>query len=128
MPVMHQGVFDAFANALTSAYGQIAAGIGVGVGIWKLFAQADNVLSAKAKEDIGLWLLANEDRADNFQTTARRWPDTFATIFWQVFGSKHLSWYCFLHSCEVSIGGVVLMFTLWSLIYPTQVVAYFRLN
>ncbi len=84
-------------NLINSPPGQLVAG-GVLAGIvWKFFERVEAVLNEDTKLEIAVWLLGVKT-AEKVQG----WPDTFARVFDRVFGTKHLSWKCFLRSCLAS--------------------------
>jgi hypothetical protein len=82
-------------------------------GVQRLFASVEDKLTGDTKLEIGLWLL-------DIDTTkrAQNWPVTFAALFDRVFGSKHLSWRCFIRSALLS-AALFLISWLW-IFWPTS--------
>jgi hypothetical protein len=125
---MGEGIFDSITNLINSPTGQLAAGGALSGLVWKFFERVENVLTTPTKLEIARWLMSGEKRAQGLEGVAQNWPTTFAKVFDQVFGEKHLTWRCFSRSCLVSVCGVTLMFFLWGFAHPNQFVDYFRLN
>ena len=109
-------------------FAELAASIALWGMVWKFFERVETFLTENTKLEIALWLLHGEKKAQGLDSKAKNWPATFAKIFDQVFGEKHLTWRCFRRSFLVSVCGVALMFVLWGFSYPNQFVDYFRLN
>jgi hypothetical protein len=100
---------ETFTRIINSPPGQLAAG-GVLAGlVWKFFERVENILSDDTKREIAHWLLGIQ--------TAKMltsWPDTLASVFDRVFGTKHLSWRCFWRSSVASVASVgVISFVLF---------------
>jgi hypothetical protein len=76
-----------------------AAGIVLFGVVWGFFKGVESVLNDDTKLKIAVWLLGVK-----VGQKLEPWPDTFAKIFEHVFGSKHLSWRCFLLTCCFSWG------------------------
>lgn len=62
-------------------------------------------LSTTAKESLTLWLWGEYDET---------WSKHFCNLFDAVFGSKHLSWQCFIRSALASVLSVSLIYILFS--------------
>lgn len=125
---MSGGALDTITNFINSPPGQLVAGGALSGIVWRLFELPETVLAEDTKLEIALWLLHGEKKAEGLHARAQNWPTTFAKVFDQVFGEKHLTWRCFRRSCLVSVCGVALMFVLWGIAHPNQFVDYFRLN
>lgn len=125
---MTHGTIDTITNFINSPPGQITAALVLSGAVWKYFERVETALKEKTRRDIAEWLRQGEKTAESLTAKAQNWPTTFAKIFDQVFGEKHLTWRCFGRSCLVSLFGVALMFVLWGFVHPDQFVDYFRSN
>jgi hypothetical protein len=102
--------FTTITTFINSPPGQLVAG-GALVGIvWKFFERVESLLTENTKLEIAVWLLDRKRLSPTFQN----WPDTFAKVFDRVFGTKHLSWKCFLRSCVASTTVFILTICLTS--------------
>jgi hypothetical protein len=84
-------------NFINSPPGQLIAGAALAGIVWKFFERVEAVLTDQTKFEIAVWLVGV-----NVGKTVEPWPDTFAKMFDRVFGTKHLSWRCFMRSCLTS--------------------------
>lgn len=92
-------------NLITSPPTQLAAG-GLLAGIvWKLFERLENVLTSQTKLEIAVWLVGVR-----VGQKVEPWPETFTKLFDRAFGTKHLSWKCFLRSALTSTALLVAAF------------------
>jgi|ERR1017187_8695516 hypothetical protein len=80
-----------FMKLIQSPPGQLVAGGALAGIVWKFFERVESVLNENTKLEIAIWLLGRKKLSPSFQN----WPDTFAKVFDQVFGKRHLSWKCF---------------------------------
>jgi hypothetical protein len=98
---MQASVLDTITKLIQSPPGHLVAG-GVLAGIvWKFFERVEAVLTDQTKLEIAVWLLGVK-----VGQKAEPWPETFARVFDQVFGTKHLSWKCFVRSIMATIACV----------------------
>ena len=72
----------------------IAVGFGLFYGVVKFFDTVGDRLNEDTKLEIAVWLLDRKQLSNTFLN----WPDTFAKVFDRVFGSRHISWACFLRA------------------------------
>ena len=105
MPVY---VLDTITKVINSPPGQLVAGCVLGGIVWKSFEKWESVASESDKIQVWIWL-AEPRTAKSIE----RWPETFARMFDRVFGTKHLSWKCFLRSTVASFiaMGITLLVT-----------------
>jgi hypothetical protein len=75
-----------------------AAGIVLFGAVWGFFKGVESVLTDQTKFEIAVWLVGVKAGQK-----LEPWPETFATVFDRVFGTRHLSWKCFLRSCVASL-------------------------
>jgi hypothetical protein len=94
---MLAGAIDTITNLVQSPPKPLLAGVAVFGAVWGFFRGVESVLTDDTKLEIGNWLRGVKT-ADHVP-----WPDTFARVFDRVFGTKHLSWKCFLRSCLASL-------------------------
>ena len=80
---------------------------GIMGGVWALFDRASNVIKPDARNRISQWVTGLDFAAK------KNWPATFAEVFDQIFGKKHLSWRCFFRSALASMIAVLLLALLW---------------
>jgi hypothetical protein len=90
-------------NLINSPPGVVVAGAALAGIVWKFFERVEAVLTENTKLEIAVWLLGVK-----LGRAVESWPQTFARVFDQVFGEKHLSWKCFWRSCLASYAIVVL--------------------
>lgn len=76
-------------------------------------------MTADARKRVSLWL-RNVKTAD-FTSTL---PGTFAILFDSVFGVRHLTWYCFIRSSIASFSAFSVLFFIWAVLRPSQLIAF----
>jgi hypothetical protein len=110
---MDQALKDALSQILGSKTIQVLTQFAVGVGLMflidKFFKFVEEKLTDDTKLEIAVWLLGVK-----VGQKVEPWPDTFAKVFDRVFGTKHLSWKCFLRSCVASYCAVAFCFAVWA--------------
>jgi hypothetical protein len=77
---------------------KVVFGFTIYYAIQKLFKDLEDKLAEDTRLRIAVWLLDLKTEA-----LIEPWPRTFARVFDQVFGSRHLSWLCFRRSCLASL-------------------------
>ena len=95
-------ILTTFTNFINSPPGQLVAGATLGGIVWKFFERVEGVLNEDTKLEIAVWLLGRRPLGPRVE----RWANTFAKIFDQVFGRRHLSWSCFGRSAVASVVSV----------------------
>lgn len=80
---------------------------GITGGIWFLFEIGEKSLSQQAREQLSSFITGSTIQG-RFQDI----PDQFAHLFDWVFGHKHFSIQCFIRSCEASLAGTLLIYSL----------------
>ena len=88
-------------------------------GVWALFERAETVVSPEIKAEITLWL-----RNLPAATMSASWPATFARVFDRIFGSRHLSWQCFLRSAVASLISIVIVTLIWAAVRPSEMKSF----
>jgi hypothetical protein len=102
---------------INSPPGQLAAG-GVLAGIvWRFFKHVGDALNEKTNWEIAHWLRVRRLEIGIAVVEAVDWPTTFGNVFDGVFGTKHLSWKCFLRSCVASYCAVAFWFAVGAVRY-----------
>lgn len=91
----------------------LASWAGAIVGIWVLFARAEDVVRPEVRDGISRWLQKIDP-----ERAVSNWPKTFAAVFDQLFGERHLSWRCFRRSCVASLATFFIIALLWTGVYP----------
>src|SRR4051794_29990038 len=104
--------FDTISTFINSPPGQLAAGSVLAGIVWKVFEKVEGVLTDRTKFEIAVWLSGVK-----VGQKVEPWPETFAKVFDRVFGTKHLSWRCFLAS-SVGTYFALLVVSLLSLLLP----------
>jgi hypothetical protein len=84
-------------NLINSPPGQVVTGPTLGGIVFGFFKIVESVLNEDTKLEIAVWLVGVE-----VGQKVEPWPETFARMFDRVFGTKHLSWKCFLRSSLAS--------------------------
>ncbi len=85
--------FEIVQKLINSSLGQVATGAAFAGIVWKFFEKVEGILSDATKFEIAVWLVGVE-----VGKKVEPWPKTFAQVFENVFGQKHLSWKCFCWS------------------------------
>jgi hypothetical protein len=96
--------------------------------VWKFFERVESVLTDQTKLKIARWLRVKTFETVLIEGDMENWTVTFARVFDQVFGDKHLTWRCFGRSCIMSLCGVAFIFALWGSIHPDQLFLYIECN
>jgi len=109
---MSDALTTTITKLINSPPGQLAAG-GVLAGIvWKFFKNVGDVLNESTNREIARWIRVKSFETGIVADEAGNWPNTFAKVFDHVFGTKHLSWFCFERSvtasCLASMIGYIL--------------------
>jgi len=98
--------------------------VGVGgalfYGVMKFFDAVGDRLNEGSKKEIARWLRVKNVDTEIIADEVAGWPDTFAKVFDRVFGTKHLSWRCFLRSTLASYAVVAVMWSLRALTHPGE--------
>ena len=92
-------------------------------GVWLLFSKAEDTLKRDQRTALGKWLETYE-----LGPKLIGWPATFAAAFDVIFGSRHISWRCFLLSCIASVASVVIMFFIWIVVCTGDAAIFSFLN
>lgn len=104
--VVAVGLLEFLVGGLTSdstlEYYFLAWG-GITGGLWFMFDVAEKSISAEVKSKL------TESNGLDTNRTLKELPANFAALFDQTFGSKHLSWRCFISSSIASIIAVLLI-------------------
>ena len=103
---------------IQSPPGQLAAGAVLAGIIWKFFERVESVLTDQTRLEIAVWLVGRTQISATFQS----WPDTFATMFDRIFGTRHITIRCFVRSCIASVCAVLITYLGLSVAHP--LVAY----
>ena len=80
---------------------------GITGGIWFLFEIGEKSLSQQARDQLSSFVTGSTIQG-RFQAI----PDHFAHLFDWIFGNKHFSIQCFIRSCETSLVGTLLIYSL----------------
>ena len=83
-------------------------------GLWFLFEKAEKAVSGEARTRVSQWLLNLEPAA-----SIRTWPESFARVFDQIFGSRHFSVRCFYRSSLASLAAVAVITLLIMALLPS---------
>jgi hypothetical protein len=85
-------------------------------GTWKLFDKVDDLVSKEARQKVSEWL-RGENSVEGLTTRASR---MFSTAFDSVFGTRLLSFRAFGRSCLASMACLLLAFSIWAWMRPSQ--------
>ena len=83
--------------------------------IYGLFIKLDVVLHKQKKEALTTWL-----QAKPFSASSSNWPNTFVSLFDDVFTKKHFTVKCFLRSILASIFSLGVILLIWWIVAPEQ--------
>lgn len=87
-------------------------------GVWALFERAETVVAPAIKAEISMWLRNLKG------PSIRAWPHTFVQVFDRVFGSRHVSWRCFVRSALASFASIVVVVLVWGALRPSEFRAF----
>lgn len=83
----------------------------------------DRILTREGKDRIADWL-----RRRDPGRSVNQWADTFASLFDRVFGSRHLSFNCFMRCSVASVASVLLLALFWFLTIPEHTELGFEMD
>jgi hypothetical protein len=97
-------------NLILSPPKIFAAGIGLFTAISTFFAVVESRARKSTKDKISQWLRVKNFEMGLVADQSLSWSGTFAALFDTIFGSRHLTWKCFMLSCVAS-------YSVFSLVY-----------